>query len=792
MKKILLFFALIGMVSGHTKANPINVAQAQAIAEQLMNQSPMAKARSSQAGQSLSLAYRSLSSAGESDYYAFNRGTDGGFIIVAGDDSVLPVLGYADSGTFDINEMPDNLRWWLEEYRREIQFARSMNLAPRQMPILDKSVKPLMKTLWDQGAPYNNYCPTFNGGNSRAVTGCVATAMAQIMKTHNWPPVGEGSVTYDCSVNGESPTTLTADFSQISFDWSHMRDNYSLGHSSDVQKDAVATLMSAVGISVEMMYGASSGAYSINAMKALRDHFRYDKGISFQLRDFMPLDEWEQMLRDELDAGRPIYYAGQSDRSGGHAFVFDGYNQNGYFHVNWGWGGRSDGYFACSALNPAASPAGFNSGQEAIIGIQPDRGGVSELQPLRGYMSEFFSNMRSARLGFEVPLAMNNYTFLGEGPLDAVDFAVLVLDAEGNEVLDTCHVTQEHVVKGFTYYFGDDEPISMVLPKELLPGQYRLQVVYSVDSMRTVIPFIRPADSAGYLMIDVSDEKLAQFNNVPSPTGRLELIKALEPNAATMPADDIHATALLKTVGGVYNGELTIHVLNAAHEIVAVAKGAVSLQHSGEQKALEFVATATASVGDTCYVALVNPEDDSYWSAPMAFVIGDWPVPQPAFVAPTEDFLMDFGVVNTGSTHVRTFTLQGENLAGSVSLSITGPQAARFRVSPATISSANAMKGTQVTVVYSAFVVGNHEAQLAITGGGVEDELVIPLYGSAFNRGDCDVDGSVDVSDVNLLINIILGLVANYEPQPNHDLNGDSKVDVADVNELINIILKMG
>ena len=790
MKKWNLSLAFACLLTVQAVAAPISVYQAQSVAEQFFNTASVRKAPASSGSQSLSLAYQSPQVNGVSDYYVFNRGNESGFVLVSGDDSALPVLGYAESGTFDINKMPDNLRWWLDEYRREIQFARSMNLAPRQMPILDRSVSPLMKTIWNQGAPYNNYCPTFNGGNSRAVTGCVATAVAQIMKTHNWPPVGGGSVTYDCHVNGEAATTLTADYDQIHFNWSQMRDNYGFGRSTETQKDAVATLMSAVGISVEMMYGASSGAYSINAMKALRDHFRYDRSISFQLRDFMPLDEWEQMLRDELDAGRPIYYAGQSDRSGGHAFVFDGYTDNGYFHVNWGWGGQSNGYFACSALNPAASPAGFNSGQEAIIGIQPDKGGTSEVLPLRGYMSEFMSKMRSARLGAEVPLEMNNYTFLGESELGAVDFAVAILDSTGNEILDTCHVTQEHLEMGMTYYFGDDEPISMVLPKDLQPGKYRLQAVYSLDEMQTIVPFIRPADNIGYILLDVSDEKLAQFYHPSSPMGTLELMKGIEPNAVTMPDDDIHATALVKTAGGIYDGMLTMYVLNAEQEIVGTATTSASFQHNGEQKAVEFVATAQATTGDTCYVALVNPyETDRYWCEPAMFVIGDWPEPVPAFLNPTEDFQIDFGKAVNGSTYVETLTLTGENLKGNVTLTITGPQAARYRVSPTSIGAASAMAGAKITIIYTAFTVGNHEAVLEISGGGVEQPRRIPLYGAAYDRGDCSGDGKVDVSDVNTLINIILGIETDAAPRLT-DLNGDKKVDVVDVNELINLILK--
>ena len=742
---------------------------------------------------SLRLAYQSFNSNDIADYYVFNRGVNGGFVIVSGDDCVLPVLGFADTGTFNADSIPENMQWWLEQYQREIQYARSTSAQPRRMPILNTSVAPLMKTIWDQSAPFNNLCPTYDGGRQHAVTGCVATAVAQIMKTHNWPPTGEGSTVYECNVNGEPATSLGADFSQIDFHWSDMRDNYNFGRPTEVQKNAVAVLMSAVGIAVHMHYGASSGAYSINAMKALRDYFRYDKSISFQLRDFHPLDEWEQMLRNELDTGRPIYYAGQSERSGGHAFVFDGYNKDGYFHVNWGWGGRSDGYFACTALNPSSSPAGFNSGQEVIIGIKPDNGGTSDIQPLQGYLSFFTTKTSTAHLGEVVPLDMANYTFLGEGDLSSLDFAVNILNETDSEVLATCHVTDVELETGYTYYFGDDEPINMTLPETLPIGNYRLQAVYSLDRMATTTPFVRPADSGGYVMMKVKENGVVLFNEATPPEGHLEVVRDLEPEAISMPADDIKASVVVKSVGGFYDGQLQVDILtktNDEYQVIGQAQGEVSIHHVGEQKSINFATQVSAATGDTCYIALIDPNDSSiYLGSPTPFVIGEWPAPVPVFTTPTDGFQMDFGNTLLGTTKVNTFVLTGEKLVSNVQLTISGENAAFFRVSPTTIPSGNVMNGTKVNVTYSAIENGSHEAMINITGGGVETPLNIPLYGFTYSRGDVNGDGKVDVEDVNAIINIILELKNQNDYPGNADLNGDGKVDVEDANIVIGMIL---
>ena len=792
MKRKIVFVLLAVVTLLLADAGALSTTQARFVAEQFVQSRTLKRAPGSQSHVELSLAYEALSSGGCADYFVFNCNSDEGFIVVSGDDAALPVLGYSDSGTFSYDSLPDNARWWLGEYQRELQYARSSSCAPRRMTMLNSRVLPLVKTVWDQGSPYNDMCPTFNGGRSRAVSGCVATAVAQIMKVHNWPSVGEGSVTYDCNVNGEPATTLSADFSQIHFQWNLMRDNYNFGRSSEAQCHAVAELMSAVGIATEMMYGASSGTHSIKAFDALRDHFRYDKGMSFRLRDFMPLDEWEQLLRDELDAGRPVYYAGQSGMSGGHAFVFDGYNVDGYFHVNWGWGGRDDGYFACSALNPQSYPEGFNSGQEAIIGIQPDRGGTTAVQPLQGYMSEFGTKVPSAPMGGEVPLSMINFTFLGEGEMNLVDFVVGVYDATGTESIALLPVTTEETWKGYTYYFSDDEPISMTLPSDMAAGDYRLRVMYSLDSMVTVHPFVRKADSAGYVKMTVSDG-IATFDNQVIPVGVPEVVTPLSPKAATMPADDVQGEVLLKSAGGLYEGELTMRALRKSaggdFETIAQATAAVAFDHNGEQKLISFNTVVNASEGDTCYLALMDPSSpDVFQSEPVPFVIGEWPLPEPAVVTPEADALVDFGYIFTNETYVEIINLQAENLGSSLSLSIGGADANLFSVNPSTISQTSAMRGTKVNVKYRALALGNHKAELVISGGGMQEPVIIPLRGSAFFRGDINGDDVVDVADANLLINIIVGKATNEHPRLS-DLNGDKVVDVEDVSRLINIML---
>ncbi len=317
---------------------------------------------------------------GNPTLYVITPSDGKGFVIVSADDAAAPLLGYSDSGTFDPNNMPDNLRWWLGQYDEAITFAMNSgnNIDAVYAASPDRSaIAPMITTKWNQDEPYSDDCPVISG--SVAPTGCVATAMAQILNYHKWPEQGVGSNSY--TWNGK---TLSFDFANTTFRWDSMLDVYDSSATPE-QKAAVAELMYACGISVNMQYNVNmSGAVTTNVAPALREYFNYDKGMYTALRYNYTAADWEELVYNELAAGRPLYYAGQSVE-GGHAFVCDGYSQ-GYFHFNWGWGGMSDGYFLLTALDPASQgiggySSGFNQRHTIITGIQKPQEGSSRPAP---------------------------------------------------------------------------------------------------------------------------------------------------------------------------------------------------------------------------------------------------------------------------------------------------------------------------------------------------------------------------------------------------------------------------
>lgn len=312
-------------------------------------------------------------------YYAINRGSSNGYVIVAATDQLgAEVLGYADTGSIDPENMPDNLRWWLSEYDRQANYAANHNINVSSRSTTDHAsraaIEPLLTTNWDQDEPYNNNCPTYEG--ERCYTGCVATAIAQIMNYHKWPRQGSGSVTYMCYQTETDSMTLSRDFSGSTYDWENMSDTYNSSN-SEASNAAVAKLMEDVGYGCEMWYTPyGSAANSIDAAQALVKYFSYDKAIKFIYRDYYTHDEWEDLLYGELAASRPLYYAGNAyNEENGHAFVMDGYKDC-YYHINWGWGGVSNGYFLITDLFPSIQGVGglgtdYSYDAEAIVGIRP-------------------------------------------------------------------------------------------------------------------------------------------------------------------------------------------------------------------------------------------------------------------------------------------------------------------------------------------------------------------------------------------------------------------------------------
>lgn len=308
---------------------------------------------------------RTATTASPSDaYYVFNNDA-GGFVIIAGDDAVTPVLGYTSTGSFDAENLPDGLKDLLKSYERQIAALGDNYVANQTATRAGFTGENLLNTAkWNQNAPFNKYTP------NNYVTGCVATAGAIVMKHHGYPAKGTGSHSY--TWNGQD---LTANF-EHDYDWANMPTKYTVGN--DEAFDDVARLMSDLGVAVEMKYAkGGSGASMEDLLTALKKYFGYSKYARLLAIADLGAEVWNDRLRAEIDANRPILYSAVDSNKGGHSFVIDGYKDES-FSVNWGWGGYCDGFYRIGALNPetGGKPLGdkYNLSQSAVFSLQPSDG----------------------------------------------------------------------------------------------------------------------------------------------------------------------------------------------------------------------------------------------------------------------------------------------------------------------------------------------------------------------------------------------------------------------------------
>ena len=320
-------------------------------------------------------------------YYVFNVGEGQGFVIAAADDRVPAVLGYSSNGKFDPRHMPDNMRAWLQGYDDQMAYLNKHPeaAAPRKT-VSGGSIAPLLQSEWNQGNPYNLLCPEDDGEHS--VTGCVATAMAQVMYYWQWPKQTVAEIPGYTS--GTKKFAMPAIAAGTPIDWGNMVPKYT-GSETDAQNQAVAELMLLCGTAVQMNYTANSSAASTSYVAdAWVNYLDYDAATIYEDRSNYRQAAWNQKVYDELAARRPVLYSGQSS-GGGHAFVIDGYDGDDYFHVNWGWGGWcNDGSFLLSILDSgsnsgigaSSSTDGYSYDQSAIFGAQPNTGIIPTITPI--------------------------------------------------------------------------------------------------------------------------------------------------------------------------------------------------------------------------------------------------------------------------------------------------------------------------------------------------------------------------------------------------------------------------
>lgn len=405
-------------------------------------------------------------------FHVFNV-SDGGFVMVSASDRTAPILGYADTGAFDSGSVPAPLKAWLARLSevvtavdegRIVSSGRPANVRRRAKTVTKNFIPTLVTSRWNQGDPYNQQCPTYNDNGTQrlSATGCVATAMAQVMYFWKWPRTA--TPTIPGYTTGWNNTTTTYDaLPSTTFDWDAMTDTYD-SNSPQAAKDAVAELMHYVGKSIEMGYGPSSGASSGQCPRALRTYYGYDKNCYLASASDYSYQDWEDLIYTELAAGRPLLMAGDtSDRTGGHEWVCDGYDGNGCFHMNWGWGGMCDGYFLLTVMFPdqqgiggSTSSDGYSMGQNIVVGLQPATGTQPDpeeivrisISDLRLDKTEYTRNSANGYFRFNIRYGAGT----GLSQKYNFDSAFTLYDAAGNIVKETIGVEKNFEIVPGTWW----------------------------------------------------------------------------------------------------------------------------------------------------------------------------------------------------------------------------------------------------------------------------------------------------------------------------------------------------
>ncbi len=470
---LLLFFA------SRSAAKVVTLERAGEVAESFWNgqltRSARGVMRCAWDSRSLGLSTRS-DGAGDALFYVFTPSSGNGFVFVSAEDQVMPILGYsfvdAAPGT---DNLPLGLQDWMEGVAAQIAYVRDNNVEnPAAARLWTRAaagsvVVELETAKWDQSAPYNDQCPLDDGVASAA--GCVPVATAIVMRYHRWPGYGTGKTeSYTTSTKGIY--VASRDLSHL-YDWGNMSMSYTSGSYTDMEADAVSTLIADIGAAFQVDYGSDSTSGSVQG-NVLYAHFGYSASITNKQRTGYSDATWFQLLEGEIDASRPVLYEGHSG-SDGHQFVLDGYTDDDYFHVNWGWGGSYDGYFTLSDLTP--NNTGYNSNQSAWFNVEPDQS--AEVEDWIQFTSPGIV-LSTTDFTRYVRFTFNDLYFTNSASVDFTgSYRGALTDRDGNVkewITDVLEHTSEPLLPAYINHWWD---VSARITSAMNPGD-RIRFFYNV------------------------------------------------------------------------------------------------------------------------------------------------------------------------------------------------------------------------------------------------------------------------------------------------------------------------
>lgn len=841
MKKV-LFLLLAFMVTLAVNAQQVSRQQALQKAQQFMPGKQFGEAKSFARGDSPT---------DMEPFYIFNAKGQKGFVIVSGDDRTEPILGYSDKGEISEKNMPENLKYWLECYEIQMKSLDQDKAAGSRGATQSASkaaVAPLIQSKWDQGEPYNYMCPSAEvqevdgevsftyadydevgyNPNQRCVTGCVATAMAQVMRYWEWPAscgaigdinIGEW-VNQGTDENPDWQFVVDHSFHGLEgtlFDWNNMSLTYSSSEPGEsASAKAVSTLMRYCGQAVKMDYGLGAyGGSGANVYASdMVNTFGYSKNARSVYRMFYSVAEWEDMIYQELANSRPVLYGGSS-ATGGHQFICDGYDGNGFFHFNWGWSGDSDGFFVLSLANPqelgsggGTNTDGYSYVQDAIIGLMKPAEGEVETPHIYSLIPDdetwvtTYTRSSAAENFAGVSLSgiiFMEYSYLGNnevGPGYALDYAWgLYQDGALVDVYGTASTTLTD---------GDGNWSQNVATVDLgagwADGTYMLRQVYRPQGSDTWMPCEMLDGYCSSLAVSYIKATISGNTLTLSKANEDYLSSDITVNSVSCSPSPIEAgRAVEVTINLTNNGDAfqELICLWLGNKMTTLVCGSVEPGKTGNVK-LHFV---PKTKGEIPYCITTDEYGNNViWEG--SFTVE---APKPQSLSGTmsiDGFDTNTGVLSGNKLRVRAqVTNEGENTYDNqIALYLyqlipgtnNGSRVAIKSV-PATIQPGET-KEVVLTVpdlnlddqyfFYLYYYSEGSRVKMSVDGTGWKFSLT-PLSSVL---GDADGNGIVDTNDVKTVADYIMG----RDPLPfvfaNANLNGDSKVDAADLVLLVNMV----
>ncbi len=737
-------------------------------------------------------------------YYVFNAQASEGYVIVAGDDRVPAVLGYSDNGTFDPADVPPAMQALLDGYAAQIAGLPQDAQAPQQ--VSRTPIRPLLHSIWGQGEPFNYYLPytrtTTSDGVTRAwhaKTGCVATAMAQVMYYHKWPSGTTQTIPAYTSSTTSNGKTLTFDRPAMpvtTFNWDAMKNTYNTTDSANASGKAVARLMEYCDQALEMQfYASSSSAQTSEIPMALTSYFDYDATARYVKRISYTTTEWESLLYSELEAGRPVVYRGDKN-PGGHAFVCDGCDASGLFHINWGWNSLSNGYFLLRDLNPDAQGIGGSDGecgyiydQGMVIGIKPNAGGVNAINVMFYEMEITSTNGTRTSSGTDFSVTVLG-RFLNNTPYDEVfDYGWGLY--QGTTLKSVLSQSSRTSPLQPNYYFTVERTLSF--GSGLSNGTYELRPIFKEQNQSTwkvceggMSNYVTAIISGNNCTFEANGTKADPnyvINNVTFGgtlnTGKQVNVTASVTNKGKsldniiyMFVNGVKTTSALTDLEQNQTGDLTFH-------FTPTTAGTKTVMFSLNEDGSNPLATRTVTINTMPEATLAtsnkvlnitNGAVTNYISSNMYSV--ETTFTNNGTTAYNEEVTLRLYRVSNGTsgTNVQDVTLPLQLAAGQ-------SKVVRFDCD-------NVVDGEK----YFAWVY-YYSAGQQVRGKGTSSYTIIFPNEPEYQKGDVNGDGKVDIADVNAVINVMLGKAAASSYKGNPNVNGQGDIDIADVNAVINLML---